>query len=297
MSRAPALPADRTSARGPSCPGRSGNGGAELPSGPWWCVRCVRVASRGLRARTGLLVVLEGRWGKGSVGRRLATSAQRDPDALSSRRQRSPLLHPERTPRVSFPACCSRVRVHGRVRASGRHARPPAASCGAWWRPEQSTLGPWPRPTAPSFASPVYRLKFNESFAEMNRSTNEWKTIVGTALFFIGFTALLLIWEKHYGESGRSGSGGPPAPASRAQPPAWAPPRDCLPCLSSTVVLRSGATLPERLACSPASCQEAGWGSARKARSSRCGAAAPSEDRERGRVGLPARARAVCPAA
>lgn len=114
--------------------------------------------------------------------------------------------------------------MHGRVRASGRHARPPAASCGAWRRPEQSTLGPWPRPTAPSFASPVYRLKFNESFAEMNRSTNEWKTIVGTALFFIGFTALLLIWEKHYGESGRSGSGGPPAPASRAQPPAWAPP-------------------------------------------------------------------------
>uniref|UniRef100_A0A5G2QPD2 Cytochrome c oxidase subunit 4 n=1 Tax=Sus scrofa TaxID=9823 RepID=A0A5G2QPD2_PIG len=44
----------------------------------------------------------------------------------------------------------------------------------------------------------LYRLKFNESFAEMNRSTNEWKTIVGTALFFIGFTALLLIWEKHY---------------------------------------------------------------------------------------------------
>uniref|UniRef100_A0A8C0SJR3 Cytochrome c oxidase subunit 4 n=1 Tax=Canis lupus familiaris TaxID=9615 RepID=A0A8C0SJR3_CANLF len=44
----------------------------------------------------------------------------------------------------------------------------------------------------------LYRIKFNESFAEMNRSTNEWKTVVGTALFFIGFTALILIWEKHY---------------------------------------------------------------------------------------------------
>lgn len=50
------------------------------------------------------------------------------------------------------------------------------------------------------FLLPVYRIKFNESFAEMNRSTNEWKTIVGTAMFFIGFTALILIWEKRYGE-------------------------------------------------------------------------------------------------
>lgn len=53
----------------------------------------------------------------------------------------------------------------------------------------------------------VYRIKFNESFAEMNRSTNEWKTIVGTAMFFIGFTALVLIWEKRYGElRGEKGS-------------------------------------------------------------------------------------------
>uniref|UniRef100_A0A8C4M1Z8 Cytochrome c oxidase subunit 4 n=1 Tax=Equus asinus TaxID=9793 RepID=A0A8C4M1Z8_EQUAS len=44
----------------------------------------------------------------------------------------------------------------------------------------------------------LYRIKFNESFAEMNRGTNEWKTVVGAAMFFIGFTALLLIWEKHY---------------------------------------------------------------------------------------------------
>ncbi|KAK1330380.1 hypothetical protein QTO34_010569 [Cnephaeus nilssonii] len=44
----------------------------------------------------------------------------------------------------------------------------------------------------------LYRIKFNESFAEMNRSTNEWKTVVGAAMFFIGFTALILIWEKRY---------------------------------------------------------------------------------------------------
>nr|KAF6318364.1 cytochrome c oxidase subunit 4I1 [Pipistrellus kuhlii] len=46
----------------------------------------------------------------------------------------------------------------------------------------------------------LYRIKFNESFAEMNRSTNEWKTVVGAAMFFIGFTALILMWEKRFGE-------------------------------------------------------------------------------------------------
>ncbi|GAB1293734.1 Cytochrome c oxidase subunit 4 isoform 1, mitochondrial [Apodemus speciosus] len=44
----------------------------------------------------------------------------------------------------------------------------------------------------------VYRIQFNESFAEMNRGTNEWKTVVGLAMFFIGFTALVLIWEKSF---------------------------------------------------------------------------------------------------
>uniref|UniRef100_A0A8D2H7R8 Cytochrome c oxidase subunit 4 n=1 Tax=Urocitellus parryii TaxID=9999 RepID=A0A8D2H7R8_UROPR len=44
----------------------------------------------------------------------------------------------------------------------------------------------------------LYPIQFNESFDEMNRVTNEWKTGVGAALFFIGFTALVLIWEKHY---------------------------------------------------------------------------------------------------
>ncbi|XP_003418124.1 cytochrome c oxidase subunit 4 isoform 1, mitochondrial [Loxodonta africana] len=44
----------------------------------------------------------------------------------------------------------------------------------------------------------LYRIKFNETFAEMNRSTNEWKTVLGGALFFIGVTAILLLWEKLY---------------------------------------------------------------------------------------------------
>ncbi|XP_012868344.1 PREDICTED: cytochrome c oxidase subunit 4 isoform 1, mitochondrial isoform X1 [Dipodomys ordii] len=44
----------------------------------------------------------------------------------------------------------------------------------------------------------LYRIRFNESFAEMNRGTNEWKTVLGMALFFVGFTAIVLIWEKRF---------------------------------------------------------------------------------------------------
>nr|XP_012620122.1 cytochrome c oxidase subunit 4 isoform 1, mitochondrial [Microcebus murinus] len=44
----------------------------------------------------------------------------------------------------------------------------------------------------------LYRIKFNESFAEMKRGSNQWKTVVGAAMFFIGFTAFMVIWEKRY---------------------------------------------------------------------------------------------------
>uniref|UniRef100_A0A8D2EMK3 Cytochrome c oxidase subunit 4 isoform 1, mitochondrial n=1 Tax=Theropithecus gelada TaxID=9565 RepID=A0A8D2EMK3_THEGE len=44
----------------------------------------------------------------------------------------------------------------------------------------------------------LYRLKFRESFAEMNRGSNEWKTVVGSATLFICFTALIIMWQKSY---------------------------------------------------------------------------------------------------
>ncbi|NXS26830.1 COX41 oxidase, partial [Pomatostomus ruficeps] len=44
----------------------------------------------------------------------------------------------------------------------------------------------------------LYRIKFNETYAEMNKGTNEWKTILGGVFFFLGFTGLILIWQKHF---------------------------------------------------------------------------------------------------
>lgn len=55
------------------------------------------------------------------------------------------------------------------------------------------------RPSPPPLP-PVYRLQFHETFAEMNRRSNEWKTVMGCVFFFFGLTALLIWWQRVYGE-------------------------------------------------------------------------------------------------
>uniref|UniRef100_A0A8D2FA73 Cytochrome c oxidase subunit 4 n=1 Tax=Theropithecus gelada TaxID=9565 RepID=A0A8D2FA73_THEGE len=50
----------------------------------------------------------------------------------------------------------------------------------------------------------LYRLQFNETFAEMNRRSNEWKTVMGCVFFFFGFAALVIWWQRVYSEDGVS---------------------------------------------------------------------------------------------
>ncbi|KAG8437454.1 hypothetical protein GDO86_008236 [Hymenochirus boettgeri] len=44
----------------------------------------------------------------------------------------------------------------------------------------------------------LYRIKFHETYAEMNKSSNEWKTILGGTLLFVGFTAFIVLWQRKY---------------------------------------------------------------------------------------------------
>ncbi|CAH2324107.1 cytochrome c oxidase subunit 4 isoform 1, mitochondrial [Pelobates cultripes] len=44
----------------------------------------------------------------------------------------------------------------------------------------------------------LYRIKFNETYADMNKASSEWKTIFGGILLLMGVTGFIVIWQRKY---------------------------------------------------------------------------------------------------
>ncbi|XP_028822144.1 cytochrome c oxidase subunit 4 isoform 1, mitochondrial-like [Denticeps clupeoides] len=42
----------------------------------------------------------------------------------------------------------------------------------------------------------LYRLSFELTYPEMKRGSGEWKTVLGGIFFFLGFTGLLVWWQR-----------------------------------------------------------------------------------------------------
>ncbi|XP_014869859.1 cytochrome c oxidase subunit 4 isoform 2, mitochondrial isoform X1 [Poecilia latipinna] len=72
---------------------------------------------------------------------------------------------------------------------------------------KQKEKGPWSQLTneekvacksRPLLNLKVYRLKFCQSYSEMKAPSAEWKTVLGGVLFFLGFTGLVVWWQRIY---------------------------------------------------------------------------------------------------
>ncbi|KAM9785888.1 LOW QUALITY PROTEIN: cytochrome c oxidase subunit 4 isoform 2, mitochondrial-like [Neosynchiropus ocellatus] len=60
---------------------------------------------------------------------------------------------------------------------------------------KQKEKGPWGQLSKEEKVA-LYRLKFNQTYAEMKRPSSEWKTVIGCAFFFFGLTGLVVWWQS-----------------------------------------------------------------------------------------------------
>ncbi|MEE6522845.1 hypothetical protein FKM82_021483 [Ascaphus truei] len=62
---------------------------------------------------------------------------------------------------------------------------------------KEKEKGPWKQLSQEEKTS-LYRMKFNQTYSEMNKPSKEWKTVFGTILMFFGLTGLIVLWQSVY---------------------------------------------------------------------------------------------------
>ncbi|XP_061592863.1 cytochrome c oxidase subunit 4 isoform 2, mitochondrial [Cololabis saira] len=62
---------------------------------------------------------------------------------------------------------------------------------------KQKEKGPWTQLSREDKLA-LYRLSFHQTYAEMKQKRHEWKTVMGGIFFFIGFTGLVVWWQRVY---------------------------------------------------------------------------------------------------
>ncbi|AWP09153.1 putative cytochrome c oxidase subunit 4 isoform 2 [Scophthalmus maximus] len=64
---------------------------------------------------------------------------------------------------------------------------------------KQKEKGPWSQLSKEEKLA-LYRLKFCQTFPEMQEPSAEWKTVLGGIFIFLGLTGLVVWWQKVYGK-------------------------------------------------------------------------------------------------
>ncbi|MCI4387454.1 hypothetical protein PGIGA_G00074160 [Pangasianodon gigas] len=62
---------------------------------------------------------------------------------------------------------------------------------------KQKEKGPWNNLSKEEKIA-LYRIMFKDTYAEMKKPSSEWKTVLGGIFFFIGFTGLVVLWQRIY---------------------------------------------------------------------------------------------------